>query len=229
MNIGQWAMDNEEGKKTYCVRRLGDQARPYDGVLSPQAWQKADLLSDFSFPWLDRQAPETLFRALWDDENFYFRYDVEDADVVMVEGANSMEKVMGSDRVEIFFTTGDELDPYYGLEMDPRGEVLPYETRYHREFNWDWSCPELQVWPELTEQGYNLEGAIPLQTFRDLACWFEKDGQPYLKAGLFRAEFSHGAEGQPVVEDWISWVDPKVEVPDFHLPSAFGVLEFVGE
>ncbi len=201
-----------------------------DGESLPlEAWLQAEVLSDFSFPWKQVKAPETLFRALWDDENFYFRYEVVDTDVVLGEGANSKEKVIGSDRVEIFFTTGDALNPYYGLEIDPRGEILPYEARYHRQFNWQWSCPGLKVWPKLTEAGYDLEGRIPLQTFRDLACWFEKDGQPFLKAGLFRAEFSHGEGTGSVVEDWISWVDPKVEVADFHLPSVFGVLEFVGK
>lgn len=220
-------MENEGEKKSYYVKRLTENKGGDGESLPPAAWQQADVLSDFSFPWTQAKAPETLFRALWDDENFYFRYEVVDEDVVLGQGANSKEKVLGSDRVEIFFTTGDELNPYYGLEMDPRGEILPYEARYHRQFNWQWSCLGLQVWPELTEAGYDLEGLIPLQTFRDLGCWFEKEGPPFLKAGLFRAEFSQGAGADPVIEDWISWVDPKVEVPDFHLPFAFGVLEFV--
>jgi len=46
---------------------------------------------------------------------------------------------------------------------------------------------------------------------------------------LFRAEFSHGKQGKEVRQDWISWCDPGGEVPDFHVPSAFGILEFEGE
>ena len=38
--------------------------------------------------------------------------------------ADAMEKVIGSDRVEIFFAPELDLQPYYCLEMDPRGEVL---------------------------------------------------------------------------------------------------------
>ena len=31
-------------------------------------------------------------------------------------------------------------------------------------------------------------------------------------------------DGQ-VEEHWISWVDPKVPTPDFHTPSAFGLMK----
>jgi len=220
-------MDNGNEKKNYRVRRIDAEYEVGSGApLAKEVWSQAKVLSDFSFPWTDREAPETVFRALWDDDLFYFHYEVVDQDVVLGEGVDAREKVIGSDRVEIFFTTGDELDPYYGLEMDPRGEVLSYETRHHRQFNWDWLCPGLQVWAKLTERGYDLEGVIPMETFRKLNCLHQKNGQQYLKAGLFRAEFSHGEEGGPVIEDWISWIDPSGETPDFHVPSAFGVLEF---
>lgn len=218
-------------KKSYQVKHL-DVGGGFGPVvmgssLPGQTWERAEVLSDFVFPWTDAAAPETLFRALWDDENFFFRYEVVDADVVLGEGADAMEKVMASDRVEIFFTSGDDLNPYYGLEMDPRGEVLAYEARYHRCFHWDWTCPGLQVWPNLTGRGYTLEGVIPLETFRALGCLHQSEGGTFLKAGLFRAEFSHRADGSPVIEDWMAWVDPGVDTPDFHLPSAFGELLFV--
>ena len=223
-------MDNAEANKNYRVKRLGAQYEGKNGggedALSHEVWGLAEVLGDFSFPWTKMEAPETLFRALWDDDLFYFRFEVVDEDVVLAEGADAKEQVVGSDRVEIFFTTGDDLDPYYGLEMDPRGEVLSYETRYHRQFNWEWECPGLKIWPKLTDVGYELEGSIPMQTFRDLECLHEKNGQPYLKAGLFRAEFSHGAGDDPVKDDWISRVNPGGEIPDFHVPSAFGVLSF---
>ncbi|NOX99044.1 MAG: endoxylanase [Verrucomicrobia bacterium] len=223
-------MDKEKEKKAYCIRRfegcMALERGLEGGPLPSENWGQADKLSDFSFPWLAREEPSTIFRALWDDDLFYFRFEVTDPDVVLGAGENTMEKVIGSDRVEIFFTTGDKLNPYYGLEMDPRGEVLAYETRYPRQFNWEWTCPGLEVWPQLTEDGYDLEGVIPLETFRKLDCLHQQAGKPYLKAGLFRAEFSHGVGDDAVIEDWISWIDPGGEVPDFHVPSAFGILSF---
>ena len=104
-------MDNEEGKKTYHVRHWQGRSCIDYSPLAREIWGQAEVLSDFSFPWTATEAPETVFRALWDDDLFYFRFEVEDQDVVLGEGADAMEKVMGSDRVEIFFTTGDDLDP----------------------------------------------------------------------------------------------------------------------
>jgi hypothetical protein len=33
-------------------------------------------------------------------------------------------------------------------------------------------------------------------------------------------------EGPPPIEEWISWVDPKREEADFHVPASLGWLEF---
>jgi len=30
-----------------------------------------------------------------------------------------------------------------------------------------------------------------------------------------------------VLEDWMSWVDPQVASPDFHVPTSFGVIHWV--
>ena len=65
-----------------------------------------------------------------------------------------------------------------------------------------------------------------------------------IRFGLYRAEFSHDRSGRPVVkresihnrgrrldgppplEAWMSWIDPKTEQPDFHVPTSLGWLEF---
>lgn len=219
-------MDKQEAKQSYCVRRLGDRGGSGGEPLPTDLWGQAEVLGNFSFPWTEAEAPQTLFRALWDDRFFYFRYEVVDPDLVLGGGGDAMEKVIGSDRVEIFFSTDPELDPYYGLEIDPRGEVLAYKGKYHRVMDWDWECPGLQVWAEETGAGYEVEAVIPMETFRSLGCLHSGVAGDFLQAGLFRAEFSHGADGKAVDEDWISWVDPGGGTPDFHVPSAFGVLNF---
>ena len=214
--------------KVYETMRLeGAKSLALDGCGSDCAWQSAHVLTDFSFPWTAREPPATEFRALWNEEGLYLRFDVTDADVVLGAGANAKEKVIGSDRVEIFFSTGPRLNPYYGIEIGPRAEVLDYEARYHRQMNWDWSCDGLVAESSLTDFGYLVEGCIPMSTFKNLNCLHRDDQGYYLVAGLFRAEFSHGTEAGPVIEDWMSWVDPEVESPDFHVPSSFGTVRFV--
>ncbi len=188
-------------------------------------WQHADVLTDFTFPWIARVAPATEFRAAYDALQFYFRFDVTDSDVVLGLGADAMQKVIGSDRAEIFFSTGPELDPYYAIEIDPRGEVLDYEARFYRQMNRHWTCPGLQVATSQTGEGYIVEGQVPLATFRNLGCLHRDASGEYLIAGLYRAEFSSPATAvEGPIEDWISWIDPQVATPDFHVPTSFGTI-----
>lgn len=186
--------------------------------------RESNVLTDFTFPWSDADPPRTAFRAVWDEDRFRFRFDVVDHDIVLADGETPMEKVVGSDRVEIFFSTGRGLSPYYGLEMDPRGEILAYEARYHRQFNWDWECDGLVVESERGESGYAVWGQIPLLTFQRLNCLHPSDAGWYLIAGLYRAQFSRSPQDGSTIEDWMSWVTPDVATPDFHVPSSFGII-----
>ncbi|HRQ90424.1 MAG TPA: sugar-binding protein [Bacteroidia bacterium] len=183
--------------------------------------QEGDLLEDFQFPWLDRPAPWTSFAAVWDGNTFAFRFDVEDDDLVLDPSSDPDEAVLGSDRVEFFFATSPDLStPYYGAEMDPRGGVYDYRATYHRQFDPAWRFPGLSFTGELLEGGYSVEGTIPVSVLRELGCLRGSE----MTAGVYRAEFSHGPEG--VVQDWISWVHPEAEVPDFHVPKSFGLFRF---
>ena len=218
--------------KVYEARRLGlGQSISINGRGGDPRWQSANVLTDFSFPWTRRTPPLTEFRALCNEHHLYFRFDVTDADVVLGEGANAMDKVIGSDRAEIFFSTGPKLNPYYGIEIDPRGEVLDYEAMFHRQMNFDWSCDGLVVATSLSEVGYIVEAIIPIATFKTLGCLHRDDTGDYLLAGLYRAEFSHAPASEPVIpvsapviEDWISWINPQVATPDFHVPTSFGMI-----
>lgn len=87
-------------------------------------WPEADLLTDFTFPWEDRPAPKTEFRAMHDGEVFRFRFDCVDEDLVLPEGPTAKERALGADRVEMFFATDLSLKRYFGLEMSPRGLSL---------------------------------------------------------------------------------------------------------
>lgn len=187
-----------------------------DGALDDAAWRDAALERSFSFPWQEREAPSTAFRALADDSRLYFAFRVEDADVVVDPGDDERAVARG-DRVELFFTPDDLLEDYICLEIDPRGRVLDYRASYYRKFDRAWDLPELDVAAALTGDGYVVEGAIPLE-----ALPVSPSGE--LLTGVFRAEYSHRPGGEPLAE-WISWVQPDSDEPDFHIPSAFGVFQ----
>ncbi|MBP6783568.1 MAG: hypothetical protein KA152_07230 [Verrucomicrobiales bacterium] len=182
----------------------------------------ASVLEDFSFPWLDRPCPVTSFRAVWNEERLRFRFDVEDDDLVLDETGEPHAAALGSDRVELFFATSADLStPYYGAEMEPRGSVYDYQAIYHRKFDDSWCFDGLEFTGEILEGGYLVEGTITLQSLRELGCLMGSE----MIAGVYRAEFSHGPDG--IVQDWISWIDPQVTTPDFHVPSSFGKFLFL--
>ena len=203
---------------TYLVRRR----RP-----GPDHWAAAERLSDFTFPWLDRAAPRTEFLALHDDSWFIFRFDVRDEDLVLADGRDDREKVIGSDRAEIFFAANEALDPYYCLEVDPRGLVYDYRARHYRQFESGWSWPGLEVESVRDARGYTVTGRLPLARLADLDLL--DPGTRTLRAGLYRAEFSHAPapDSTHINENWISWIDPRTAKPDFHVPSSFGTLQLV--
>lgn len=203
--------------KLYPVRR-------HFGDSSLLGWEQAVPLLDFSSPWGLEVPLRTEFRALWDAERLHFRFDAWDDTPTLGAGAVLKERVLDSDRVEIFLTPDLSLRPYYCLEMSPGGEALVYRASFYREMDWEWSLPGLHVQGEMTAWGYRVEGSLPLAGLRDLSV-LGADGRRML-AGLFRADFCREADGT-LRRTWLPWVPPGTERPDFHVPEAFGMLELV--
>jgi hypothetical protein len=191
---------------------------------TPLDWTEAELLTDFTFPWEETPPPTTEFRALWTEERFHFRFDCADHDLVFGEGDTPAQRALDSDRVEIFLTPELALDPYYGFEMSPRGDLLAYRARSYRQFDRDWSCAGFEFSGRVEERGYSVEGTITMEALRTLHV-LKPDAREFL-AGVYRAEFSRNADGT-IHQGWMPWVNPHTERPDFHVPSSFGVFELV--
>lgn len=198
-----------------------------DGDGTDPAWQQATTHSNFSYPWREEEAPSTSFKALWDDENFYFLYFAVDDEIItkIDTSLNEEMQAVNSDRVEIFFKSDDKMNPYYALEMDALGRVLDTEGRYYRDvdFDWDWPSGELVVKASKNETGYFVEGSISLESLRNLGMLGD---DRVLQAGLYRGEYLTNVQQETKVK-WISWIMPDSEKPDFHIPSSFGRLHLV--
>lgn len=205
--------------ETYVVGHAVGAPIVVDGVLNDDAWKHATLETRFSFPWQKREPPPTEFRAVADDTHVYFAFRVTDTDVVE-SAADGEEAVARGDRVELFFATDSTLRDYACVEIGPSGRVLDYRAAFYREFDRGWDMPGLILATARTEPGYVVEGSIPHATFRDAGLPSLSDAGGMI-VGIFRAEFSHSDNGAPR-EEWISWVRPATEQPDFHVPSAFG-------
>ena len=200
--------------KHYRVHRISKSTPTPD-------WSQADVLTDFCFPWEERQVPVTEFRALWDEERLYFRFDCVDEDLVLGDGDTLKDRVLGSDRVEIFLTPDLSLTPYYCFEMSPRGEVLAYQARFHRQIDWNWTCPNFQISACIEAPHYRVAGSLPLANLRALNV-LKPDSREFY-AGVYRGEFRHRPDGS-VQHGWMPWVNPQTEEPDFHVPESIGVF-----
>ena len=201
-----------------------------DGMITEESWQNANAIEHMQYPWRSENAPETWFRAVWDEENLYFAFSAKDHDIVFADKYVNEESAIGEDRVEMFFATdaidqpihgpdtGCNLPLYYGLEIDGLGRVIDFSARYYRKFDIPWNMEGLETAAEHDKNGYRIEGKIPLQVLRDLNL-LKDDNSPIL-VGVFRGEFTRN-EGK-VTQKWISWVDIQTPQPDFHISEAFG-------
>ena len=221
--MGSWSCRSSPDSSVEIYRvRATDGEFEIDGSLDEPGWADAELETDFTFPWQEREAPATEFRALTGATHFYFAFRVEDAAIVVDDGADE-EAVARGDRVELFFSPDSSLETYVCFEIDPSGRVLDYRAAYYREFDFEWDLPELVVATVRTATGYVVEGSIPHAAFRGAGLpTLADDGK--VRTGVFRAEYTRRDDGDPLAE-WISWMSPRSEEPDFHIPSAFGWLE----
>ena len=207
--------------KQYQVNKIEETIKIM-GQERSETWDKAQVVSDFYFPWNNEKAPLTEFRALYNSEYFFFRYDVEDKQVLTFVDQDHKMEVVDSDRVEIFFRKDSDLNPYYCLEMDARGRVLDYTAKFYREFDFEWQWPDgLDVKASETKSGYVVEGAINLDSLRELGILVNNK----MEAGLYRGLCTNLPVNNIEANfKWISWVKPDSEQPDFHIPSSFGVF-----
>lgn len=207
--------------KQYQVKKI-DRPIQLSGKGTDPAWDNANELSDFTFPWRDETPPATTFRALWDDTNLYFLYRATDPEIIAKEEGLGERDAVNSDRVEIFFKADDRMDPYHALEMDALGRVLDTKGVYYRNIDYEWDWPEghLQLVASTDAEGYWVEGSVSFESLRQLGLYQDDH---LLKAGLFRGDYQKLPSGETEVR-WISWVIPDSEEPDFHIPSSFGEL-----
>lgn len=208
--------------KSYSARKIKEKEFDINGKGDNAEWKNAASLTDFIYPWERETPPLTSFKALHSKDWLYLLYQVKDENVQVLVKTNQKLEVIYSDRVEIFLRKNKKMTPYYGLELDPNGRVYDYEATLHRQFNdrWTWPVGQLKVSASRTADGYIVEVAIGKESLKKLGLLRGNK----LEAGLFRGECSEAAVGKESNIKWISWVQPDSPTPDFHIPSAFGLL-----
>jgi len=231
-------------EQTYRARWLPSAKIRLDGRADEPAWAKTAVETHFIFPWKKAQAPATEFRALCDGRHLCFTFRVHDEDIVVLDALRDEEDAVFEDRVELYFSRDEQMKDYFCAEVDSRGRLFDYRGAFYRRIETRWGFKGLEAKTSPLPQGYVVEGRIPLASFEAMGFPRLKPGVK-IRCGLYRAEFSHDRSGRPVVqkpsihnrgrqmdgpppiEEWMSWVDPKTDEPDFHVPSSLRWLEIV--
>lgn len=182
-------------------------------------WNQAHCLEDLSYPWEAGGSTNTSFRALCDKSYLYFHFEVRKDSILTYIKDNHKLEVVNSDRVELFFAAGSSLAEYYCLEIDSFARVLDYKASFYRkfEYNWKWPAGEIEITSHPLKNGYVVEGQLSLKSLNELGILSNNN----MIVGIYRGECTQLA-GSKATLRWISWIHPKTEEPDFHVPSSFG-------
>lgn len=107
---------------------------------------------------------------------------------------------------------------YYCIEIDSQGRILDYKASFYRQFDYTWKLKGLKTTGEKSANGYRIDIALPLKYLLNN---YQDHKIISFYVGLFRADLNVGMN-RKINEHWISWINPKTEEPDFHVPSALG-------
>ena len=203
-----------------------------DGRLDEAAWQRAAATGAFVNTMTGTPADfRVVAKALWDDENLYVAFEVEDT-YLASEYRNQDDHLWEKDAVEIMVDPDGDGRNYFEMQVSPRN--VSFDTRYDSRRqpqpigHADWqsnlrSAVTLrgEVDDDDEDEGYTVEIAIPWTAFAA--------GEPPARAPRageeWRANF-YVMDTQESGQRANGWSPPKVG--DFHVPDRFGALRFEG-
>lgn len=204
-------------EQQYIVRIVPDGVINVDGDINEEVWTKAKKINSLINPWNKAVAPMTTFSMLRDARFVYFYFDAKDDDLVVKADFRDERDVEAEDRVELFFSKDSDMKAYYGFEMDPQGKTLSYRANYYRQFDYNWEPPDgFKTEAHMYDGGYIVEGMIPVEFLRGLS------ETNVILGGIYRGEFSK--KDTSIIENWMTWVNPKTPIPDFHVPASLGKI-----
>lgn len=201
-----------------------------DGRLDEADWQRAELSPVFVDTMTGGAAGiPTTVRAMWDDTNLYFAFDVFDG-FLSSPFATLDDHLWEKDCVEMMLDPGGDGLNYFELQANPLGTV--FDTRYDSRRvpppigHADWNSGMrtgvgLRGIPNdvIDDEGYLVEVAIPWTAF---ATGTPPATRP--NAGdTWRANF-YVMDTMRTGMRAAAWSAPRI--PDFHYPPRFGELHF---
>jgi hypothetical protein len=207
-----------------------------DGKADEAAWKHAQVIDQFSVPWLGAKArpakTATKARLLWDDQYLYFFADMVDADLYAdVKEHNGI--CWENDVFELFFKPAEKKLGYYEFQVNAAGTTLDMylpsrgaggyrrfkdEGKFHVEAKVVLRGT-LNNWHD-RDEGWSVEGRIPWKDFAPTG------GKPAVgatwKFALCRYDYSSDFETPE-----LSTCAPLTQ-PNFHYYEDYATLHFIG-
>lgn len=194
---------------------LPNNAIVIDGKIDHKEWDGSEMITSLVSPWEKREVPETVFYVCANKDYLYFAFHAVDKNIA-ASPSDKEEDVALGDRIEIFFAGDKDLKEYYCLEIAPYGDILDYKASFYRNFDYQWDAPDLQVKTSVYGDGYIVEGRLPLSFLPEINDNREEGKCFYMS--IYRGDSAQYNDGSIL---WLTWIDPNVEEPDFHLFSSF--------
>lgn len=193
-----------------------------DGSKADSIWHELNTYSHFISNWDELPVPTTEFKCFYDSIYLYFHYRVQDEQVICYDHRKNDLAVGSSDRVEIFFASNSQLEPYYGLEFDACNRVLQFKGNGSWNFEKKWKFPGLtkkDYKVRAFKGGYQFEARLKIKSLHEMNLIHDKK----MLIGLHRADFSKNNEDKV---RWISWKKIETPKPNFHNLEGFQLVKF---
>ncbi len=230
--------NNEEPNEMYKKYHVPKTVQPpqLKGKWNGKIWEKVKPLSvDEYMGQKPQHMPKTQAKLLYDDNNIYVIFRVEDKYVKAV-AQNYHDMVCFDSCVEIFFTPGpDTSKGYFNLEMNCGGTMLFYHQiergKKVKQISVD-DCNKIEVYhslpkivkPEEKEPvTWIVEYRLPLKVLEKYAPVVRPEPGARWRANFYKCadKTSH--------PHWLTWAVVDRPRPDFHRPDYFGYLVFEKE
>ena len=198
-----------------------------DGVLSESSWDRADRAGPFVRS-LDGKpcAEQTVARLLWDDENLYVAFQVDDANIATPYTRDD-QPLYQSNVVEIFLNPSGDLARYDEIEIAPSNALFDASFTGRRQgMNLSWSSGARHAVhldgtlndSRDVDRGWTAELAVPFATLTGMPAPRPRRGDKW-RFNLYRLRQYPGQPGEGQ-----AYSPPMVG--DFHALDRFATMRF---
>lgn len=204
-----------------------------DGVLNEPAWQKAQPMSPFVFPWYESgEQEQTETKIVWDNERIYIAFKCSDKNI-WADHFRQNDPVYLDDTGEAFIcpvADGPEKLDYINYEINCLGTwKVGYHAKSRNKDLPSWNDPwGIEIGRYIsgtvnkdddTDEGWVLEFSIPWSHFSEFGAKFPPKNGQVIHVGLHRI-------GGKTNQQYSQWAPSSTPQPQYHSPKDFGAVTF---